>query len=146
MISRLIESKPQELRIFIEEAAGISKYKERRRETENRMQHTRDNLERLTDVREELGTQLNKLQRQAAAAKRYKELKQSERRYKGELQALRWLNLEQQAEQLRQQQQQQQTELEKWIAEQRGSERGSDELRQQIADAKQQLELIQKAF
>lgn len=146
MISRLIESKPQELRIFIEEAAGISKYKERRRETENRMQHTRDNLERLTDVREELGTQLNKLQRQAAAAKRYKELKQSERRYKGELQALRWLNLEQQAEQLRQQQQQQQTELEKWIAEQRGSERGSDELRQQIADAKQQLELIQQAF
>ena len=57
MISKLIESKPQELRIFIEEAAGISKYKERRRETENRIRHTRDNLDRLSDIREELGRQ-----------------------------------------------------------------------------------------
>jgi chromosome segregation protein len=71
MISRLIESKPQELRVFIEEAAGVSKYKERRRETETRIQHTKENLERLEDVRGELGQQLEKLQRQATAAKRY---------------------------------------------------------------------------
>jgi chromosome segregation protein len=66
MISRLIESKPEELRVFIEEAAGISKYKERRRETESRMRRTLENLERLTDLRDELGRQLQHLQRQAA--------------------------------------------------------------------------------
>ena len=146
MISRLIESKPQELRIFIEEAAGISKYKERRRETENRMQHTRDNLERLQDVRDELGSQLEKLQRQAAAAKRYKELKQQERKYKAELQALRWLAQEQQADQLRLTMQQQETELERWIAEQRGSERGTTALREQAEQAKQQLDQVQHHY
>ncbi|MGM0634070.1 MAG: chromosome segregation SMC family protein, partial [Pseudomonadota bacterium] len=65
MVSRLIESKPEELRIFIEEAAGISKYKERRRDTENRIRRTRENLERLTDIREELERQLSHLKRQA---------------------------------------------------------------------------------
>ncbi len=55
MISRLIEAKPEELRTFIEEAAGISKYRERRRETENRIRHTRENIDRLNDIREELG-------------------------------------------------------------------------------------------
>ena len=58
MISQLIEARPEDLRIYIEEAAGISKYKERRRETERRISHTRDNLERLTDLREELERQL----------------------------------------------------------------------------------------
>ena len=146
MISRLIESKPQELRIFIEEAAGISKYKERRRETENRMQHTRDNLDRLNDVRDELGTQLDKLQRQAAAARRYKELKKQERKFKAELQALRWLNLEQQAERLRQTIREHEAELEKWLAEQRGSERGTTELREQTNDTKAKLDKIQEQF
>ncbi|MBW8192146.1 chromosome segregation protein SMC [Neiella marina] len=92
MISRLIESKPQELRIFIEEAAGISKYKERRRDTENRLRHSRDNLDRLNDVREELGQQLNKLKRQSTAARKYKELKSKERLLKAQLSAIRWLN------------------------------------------------------
>ena len=54
MVSRLIESKPEDLRVFIEEAAGISKYKERRKETESRISRTRENLERLADIREEL--------------------------------------------------------------------------------------------
>jgi len=54
MISRLIDAKPEELRVYVEEAAGISKYKERRRDTENRMRRTMENLERLTDIREEL--------------------------------------------------------------------------------------------
>ena len=61
MISRIIEAKPEELRVFLEEAAGISKYKERRRETENRLSDTRDNLSRVTDIRTELGTQIEKL-------------------------------------------------------------------------------------
>ena len=62
IISNLVESKPDELRVFIEEAAGISRYKERRRETENRIRRTNENLERLTDLREELGRQLGHLQ------------------------------------------------------------------------------------
>ncbi len=73
MISRVIEAKPEELRVFLEEAAGISKYKERRRETENRLADTRDNLARITDIRLELGVQLEKLEAQAEVASRYKE-------------------------------------------------------------------------
>lgn len=140
MISRLIESKPQELRVFIEEAAGISKYKERRRETANRMSHTRENLERITDVRDELGQQLEKLQRQAAAAVRFKELKAQERQLKGELYALRWLKLEQQRQQLQTQREQHETELEKWQAEQTGDERGVIERREQAHNLKQQVD------
>ncbi len=89
MISRVIEARPEELRGFIEEAAGISKYKERRRETENRISHTKENLERLSDVREEVDKQLRHLQRQAATARRYQTLKQDERKLTAELLALR---------------------------------------------------------
>jgi len=94
MISRLIEAKPEELRIYIEEAAGISKYKERRKETENRIRRTRENLDRLTDLREELGRQLQHLERQAAAAEKYKTYKQGERQKKAELTVLRWQSLD----------------------------------------------------
>ncbi|MCB1667926.1 MAG: chromosome segregation protein SMC [Pseudomonadales bacterium] len=90
MISNLIEAKPDELRVFIEEAAGISKYKERRKDTESRMRRTMENLERLTDIRDELGRQLGRLQRQSQAAEKYAEYKKEERRTKAELQALRW--------------------------------------------------------
>ena len=78
MISRLIEARPEELRVYIEEAAGISKYKERRRDTENRIRRTRENLERLTDIREELERQLTRLERQAKAAEKYAEFKKQE--------------------------------------------------------------------
>ncbi|TXS95591.1 chromosome segregation protein SMC [Parahaliea maris] len=94
MISRLIESKPEELRIFIEEAAGISKYKERRKETESRMRRTLENLERLTDLRDELERQLQHLQRQAQAAEKYSEFKEEERTFKAQLQALQWRELD----------------------------------------------------
>jgi chromosome segregation protein len=93
MISRLIEARPEELRVYIEEAAGISKYKERRRETENRIRRTQENLERLSDVRAELGRQLQHLERQAVAAEKYKTFKQDERRKKAELTVLRWQHL-----------------------------------------------------
>lgn len=93
-ISRLIESKPQDLRTFIEEAAGISRYKERRRETENRIRHTRENLERLGDIRSELGKQLDKLAQQAKAAKQYRELKQAERKTHAELLVMRYQELQ----------------------------------------------------
>ncbi|WP_263322567.1 chromosome segregation protein SMC [Endozoicomonas sp. Mp262] len=95
IVSNLIESKPEELRVFIEEAAGISKYKERRRETENRIRRTNENLERLTDLRDELGRQLGHLQRQAQAAEKYKEYKAEERLKKAQLSALRWQALNQ---------------------------------------------------
>ena len=85
MISRLIESRPEDLRVYIEEAAGISKYKERRRETENRMQRTLDNLDRLTDLREELERNLGHLKRQAQAAERYALYKTQERELKAQL-------------------------------------------------------------
>ncbi|MCO4320099.1 chromosome segregation protein SMC [Aliidiomarina quisquiliarum] len=146
MISRLIESRPQELRVFIEEAAGISKYKERRKETASRMARTRDNLDRLTDVRDELGQQLAKLQRQAAAAKRYQALKADERRLKSELQALRWLHYQQQCDRIEQELQGQENELEKWLAEQRGSERGQTELRQQEHNFQDLVASTQAAF
>ena len=90
MISRLIESRPEELRIFIEEAAGISKYKERRREAENRMKRTTENLERLTDLREELGRNLQHLQYQAQTAEKYTGFKTQERKIKAQLLALQW--------------------------------------------------------
>ena len=96
MISNLIEARPEDLRIFIEEAAGISKYKERRRDTENRMRRTQENLERLTDIRDELGRQLQRLERQAQAAEKYAELKKEERQFKAQLQALRWRELNEQ--------------------------------------------------
>ncbi|ABD81139.1 chromosome segregation protein SMC [Saccharophagus degradans] len=99
MISKLIEAKPEELRVFIEEAAGISKYKERRRDTENRMRRTHENLERLTDIREELERQLLRLERQAQAAEKYTEFKKEERQLKADLQALRYQKLKVQADQ-----------------------------------------------
>ncbi|MBL4821109.1 MAG: chromosome segregation protein SMC [Gammaproteobacteria bacterium] len=94
MISRLIESKPEDLRIFIEEAAGISKYKERRKETESRIKRTRDNLERLTDIRDELQKQLAHLKRQSVAAEKYGEYKELERGTQANLNALRWRKLD----------------------------------------------------
>lgn len=90
MISRLIEARPEELRVYLEEAAGISKYKERRRDTENRIRRTRENLERLADFRDELERQLKHLERQAAAAERFSQLKTEERRFAAELLALQW--------------------------------------------------------
>lgn len=146
MISRLIESKPQELRVFIEEAAGISKYKERRKETENRIKHTRDNLDRLADVREELGKNIEKLKRQAATAQRYKELKAQERRLRAEVTTIKWLGFNQQLTQLEQQLREQEAELEKYHAAQSGDQRVLLELKAQAADARSDQEKRQQHF
>jgi len=97
MISKLIEAKPEDLRVYIEEAAGISKYKERRRDTESRMRRTKENLERLTDIRDELERQLSRLQRQSQAAEKYAEYKKEERLLKAQLQALKFQQLDLQA-------------------------------------------------
>ena len=94
MISRVIEARPDDLRAFLEEAAGISRYKERRRETESRIGHTRENLDRLNDLREEVEKQIRHLQRQAATARRYQTLKEEERKLFAELLALRLQSLD----------------------------------------------------
>jgi chromosome segregation protein len=93
MISRVIEAKPEELRIFLEEAAGVSKYKERRKETEGRLADTRDNLARVEDIRVELGSQLEKLDAQAKVATEYRE---NEARLK-QVQHLQWFSKQQDA-------------------------------------------------
>ena len=93
MISNLIEAKPEELRVYIEEAAGISKYKERRRETERRISHTKDNLDRLHDLRDELERQLHHLERQARAAEKYTEFKKDERNVRAQLHGLKWQSI-----------------------------------------------------
>ena len=102
MISRLIEARPEELRVYLEEAAGISRYKERRRETENRIRHTRENLERLDDVRDEVDRQAARLTRQAEVAERYQDLAATRRQRRAELLLLR---LRVQEQQLAQEQQ-----------------------------------------
>ena len=98
MISRVIEAKADDMRMFVEEAAGISRYKERRKETEARISDTRENLERLQDVRDEVDKQIRHLQRQAATARRYQAMKETERRLTAELLALRLREIDSGAE------------------------------------------------
>ncbi|AWV07147.1 chromosome segregation protein SMC [Marilutibacter maris] len=123
MISNIIEAKPEELRVYLEEAAGISKYKERRRETENRIRHTRENLDRLNDLREEVGKQLEHLKRQARQAEQYQAL-QAERKIKdAEWKALEHRALDNRLQAQREKLAQQETRLQQLIAEQREAER-----------------------
>lgn len=130
MISRLIEAKPEELRVYIEEAAGISKYKERRRETENRIKRTMENLDRLTDLREELGRQLQHLERQAASAEKYKAYKQEERQKKAELTVLRWKALDDDLQSWRGKIRDTELELEKLLTERINLETSLEALRE----------------
>ncbi|MGQ0429271.1 MAG: chromosome segregation protein SMC [Gammaproteobacteria bacterium] len=94
MISRLIEARAEDMRAFVEEAAGISRYKDRRRETETRIAHTRENLDRLNDLREEVDKQIRHLQRQAGIARRYQENRERQRQLQAELLALRIRDLD----------------------------------------------------
>ncbi|MDH5776642.1 MAG: chromosome segregation protein SMC [Gammaproteobacteria bacterium] len=145
-ISRIIEAKPEELRTFIEEAAGISKYKERRRETENRIRHTRENLDRLSDLRDELGKQLNHLQRQAKTAEKYKVLREEERLLKSQLQALRWKELKEQDEKIDSKLRDKETALEAAIAKQRSIEAEIEKQREAHTEANDSFNQIQARF
>jgi chromosome segregation protein len=123
MISQIIDARPEDLRVYLEEAAGISKYKERRKETETRIRHTRENLDRLSDLREEVGKQLEHLKRQARQAEQYTAI-QAERRIKdAEWKALEYRGLDARLSTLREGLSQEETRLQQLIAEQREAER-----------------------
>ncbi|WP_397474389.1 chromosome segregation protein SMC [Pusillimonas sp.] len=130
MINRLIEAKPEELRVFLEEAAGVSRYKERRRETENRLGDTRENLTRVEDILQELTGQLEKLESQAQVAERYRSLQEDGEQKQHAL----WLLKESNAREERQAKflaiEQAQTELEGAIAGLRAGEAALESRRQ----------------
>ena len=146
MVTRIIEAKPEELRGFVEEAAGISKYKERRRETENRIKHSRENLARVDDIRKELESQLAKLQRQSKAAAKYKELKQEERLTRAQLQVLRWQELDAKLQAQELLLSQHQTALDAALAAQRGIEAEIEKIRSQQTDVVDGFNLVQGEF
>jgi chromosome segregation protein len=145
MISQVIDAKPEELRVYLEEAAGISKYKERRKETETRIRHTRENLDRLNDLREEVDKQLQHLARQARQAEQYTTL-QSERKIKD----AQWKALEYRALDIRLQGQREklgreETRLEQLVAEQRHAESELESGRSKREEASEGLNAAQAA-
>jgi chromosome segregation protein len=145
MISQVIDAKPEELRVYLEEAAGISKYKERRKETETRIRHTRENLDRLNDLREEVGKQLQHLARQAKQAEQYTAI-QAERRIKDvEWKALEFRALDGKLQRLREKLAQEETRLEQLIAEQREAERELETGRERRETASDALNAAQAA-
>lgn len=146
MISKLIEAKPEELRNFIEEAAGISKYKERRRETENRIRRTQENLARLTDLREELERQLERLHRQAQAAEKYREYKAQERQMKARLSALRWRDLDERVRQRESVIGDQNVSHEALVAEQRNADASIERLRDGHHELSERFNQVQGRF
>ncbi len=122
MISQIIEARPEDLRVYLEEAAGISKYKERRKETETRIRHTRENLDRLNDLREEIGKQLEHLKRQARQAEQYQALQEERRVKDAEWKALEFRGLDGRLAGLREALSREETKLQQLIAEQREAE------------------------
>ncbi|MEE8195706.1 MAG: AAA family ATPase, partial [Acidiferrobacterales bacterium] len=146
MVSRVVEAKPEDLRAFFEEAAGISKYKERRRETETRIRHTRENLARVEDIRSELATQLRRLRRQSNAAARYKDLKQQERLTRAQWLVLRWRALDEQAQEAERATAAQDIALESAVADQRAIEARIEKIRTQQTEATDHFNTVQAEF
>lgn len=145
-ITRILESRPEDLRMMLEEAAGVSKYKERRRETENRLQDTRENLTRVQDILRELGSNLGRLEQQAEVATRYQGLQASATRVQQQL----WLLRQEEAQARRQQITlaggEAMNALEARIAEQRAIEAEIETLRQAQFASSDTLNRAQAAF
>ncbi|TAN07851.1 MAG: chromosome segregation protein SMC [Rhodanobacteraceae bacterium] len=138
MISEIVESRPEQLRIHLEEAAGVSRYKERRKETESRMKATRENLDRVKDVREEVDKQLEHLNRQARAAERWQKLKEERGLREAELRALNYRQVSAELEARRQTLHAAETALEGKLAAQRHVEAEIEqgrEAQQQLVEA-----------
>jgi chromosome segregation protein len=143
MISQIVEAHPEELRVHLEEAAGISKYKERRKETESRIRSTRENLERLNDVREEVDKQLEHLKRQARAAERYTRLKEEQRQLDARLKALGYRALESERSQAARALRETELEIEKLLADQRAVEARIEAQRAEQTQAGERLNKAQ---
>ena len=146
MVGRIVESKPEDLRVLIEEAAGISRYKERRRETENRIRHTRDNLSRVEDIIGELETQLRRLKRQANEAERYKKHKTDQRQLETQLKTLKWSELHEQVTTKDVELQRLQTEFESQVAEQRDVESQIEVMREHQTQLTEALNKVQADY
>ncbi len=146
MISRLIEARPEDMRVYLEEAAGISKYKERRRETENRIRHTRENLERLTDLRDEVAKHLEHLARQKRTAENYRELKAEERDRHAQLLALRWRAMADELDERERRLAAERTALEEVVAEQRRAESEIESAREEHHDATEAFNAVQARY
>ena len=146
MISRVIEARPDDLRAFLEEAAGISRYKERRRETEGRIALTRENLDRLNDLREEVEKQIRHLQRQAATARRYQVLKEDERKLQAELLALRLQGLDLEAQVRDTASERCETALHAIVADLRAAEAQIEQIRVGQSERSDALAAIQQRF
>ncbi len=146
MISRLIEAKPEEMRVFIEEAAGISKYKERRRETSNRIKHTKENLDRLLDVLDEVEKQIKHLDRQAKTAGRYSKHKANERRTSAEVLALRTKDLDDRGGEAKSRLSERKTALEAAIAKQRSLEASLENTRVRQSECTDEFNKVQGRY
>jgi chromosome segregation protein len=146
MISRLIDAKPDELRVYLEEAAGISRYKERRRETEGRIRHTRDNLSRLDDVREEVTKQIQHLQRQARAADRYKKFQEELRQVRAEILLLRLDMLRDEGSARERYEAEHRNKVEAALAEQRKVESKMEKVREKQEEANKAFNGAQAEF
>ncbi len=146
MVSRIIDAKPEDLRVYLEEAAGISKYKERRRETETRIRHTRENLDRLNDLREEIDKQLARLQRQSKTAEKYKVLKHEQRRLEAELLLLQRNAFNAELERHQTRLEHTETELQKAIADLRKTENEIEQGHQALTEANDEHNRVQGEF
>ena len=145
-VSRIIEAKPEELRVFLEEAAGVTRYKERRKETEGRLADTRENLARLEDIRQELGTQISRLESQAEVAERYQSLQAELMGTQQKLWSVRLLEGRTDATALSAGLGTAQVELEETVARQRNIEAELETLREAYYTANDSVQTAQSAF
>src|SRR3990167_7182652 len=146
MISKVTEAKPDELRIYLEEAAGISKYKERRHETELRIQHTKENLTRVNDVRTELEKQLSHLKHQANMAEKFKALKEQERILQAEIYVVEWRILDGRMVDYTLQIKREETALEARHSELSGTERDMEHMRHEQRAAHDAYQEVQRRY
>jgi len=145
-INRIVEAKPEELRIFLEEAAGISKYKERRRETELRLRDTRENLTRVEDILRELDKQIARLQSQAVVAEQYHQLQAALNVSKGQVWLLKKRDASTQWEKAQRNVERLVNELEAQMAALRSNESVLEIARQENVTANESVNLAQASY
>jgi len=143
MISRVIESRPEELRVFLEEAAGVSKYRERRKETEHRLSDARENLSRVEDIRLELSQRIDLLSDQARVAERFQELSEARRNSQGLLLAVRRAELLSAQQRHQQERAEAETQLEQVLAAQRSAETEREHALQALESEQAAMQSVQ---